>query len=317
MDLYRSIRAVSRASGPEPIDWEAVREAAHAATGPGSIALDETDRTGYRDDVRAARAGVRSVSGIDFDLPPTFQVHNRHHWIDANIETFERMLAPIAERRSVIVPDVARVLNTGSMTVTVSFLARHVLGQYDPLLLTDEPDHGLYFVHPNVVRVADELDVPFDRFRRWIAFHEVAHAAEFGAAPWLPEQLETHLHEMMDALAAGRIDRETFRELDATMTAVEGYAELLMDEAFDQRYDDLRDRIEQRRRNRGPIGSILRRLLGLGIKRRQYERGKAFFDAVRAERGIEATARVWDDPHNLPRWDEYDAPEEWIARVDP
>jgi len=91
--------------------------------------------------------------------------------------------------------DLSRIANTGSMAFTLGFLARNVLGQYDPLLLADEPDadHGLYFVHPNIVAVAASLDVEYPRFRRWIAFHEVTHAAEFGAAPWLPEYLESRV----------------------------------------------------------------------------------------------------------------------------
>ncbi len=38
----------------------------------------------------------------------------------------------------------------------------------------------------------------------------------------------------------------------------------------------------------------MRRLLGLGMKRRQYERGKAFFDTVADARGVAAAGRVWD-----------------------
>ncbi len=317
MNLYRSIRTVTQASGTGPIDWTAVGAAAKDATDPGTLSLSTAEQTGYATDVRDARTRVRAVASIDFDLPDEIQIQNRHHWIDANVSTFQRVMEPLAERGSMVIPDVARVVNTGSMTFALSFLANHVLGQYDPLLLAEGDDHALYFVHPNIRRVAGELDVDYPRFRRWIAFHEVTHAAEFGAAPWLTAHLETRLESGIDAFTRGSLDRDAFRDLDAAMTAVEGYAELLMDEAFDDEYEDLRQKLEARRRGGGPVAYLVRRLLGLGLKRRQYERGKAFFETVVDRRGMTGASAVWERPENLPRHDELDHPGRWIERVDP
>ena len=317
MNLYRSIRTVSQASGTGPIDWTAVGTAAKDATDPGTLSLSTAEQTGYATDVRDARERVRSVASIEFDLPDEIQIQNRHHWIDANVSTFRRVMEPLAERGPMVIPDVARVVNTGSMTFALSFLAKHVLGQYDPLLLAEGDDHALYFVHPNIRRVASELDVDYPRFRRWIAFHEVTHAAEFGAAPWLTAHLETRLEAGIDAFTRGSLDRVAFRELDAAMTAVEGYAELLMDEAFDDEYEDLRQKLEERRRGGGPVAYLVRRLLGLGLKRRQYERGKAFFETVVDRRGMAGASAVWERPENLPRPEELDYPGRWIDRVDP
>ncbi len=318
MNLYRSVRAVAGASGDRAIDWHAAADAAKASTDPGSISLEPDEREGYARDVRDARREVRAVADLSFDVPETVQIQNRHHWIDANVETFRRVMAPV-EAHTGSFPGVARTINTGTMTVLLAFLGRNVLGQYDPLLLAEAPDddHALYFVRPNIRRVADVLEVDYDRFRRWIAFHEVTHAAEFGAAPWLSDHLEERMQEGIDALAEGSFDREAFRELDATMTVVEGYAELLMDHAFDDEYEDLRRKLDERRQGQGPLQGLFRRLLGLGLKRRQYERGKAFFEHVAAVRGLEAAGAVWDGPENLPTHEELDAPGAWIRRVDP
>ena len=311
------MRAVAGASGEGHVDWLAAANAAKASMDPGSLALSADERDGYARDVRAARDQVRAVTGVGFDLPETAQVQNRHHWIDANVETFSRVMKPLEKHSVGLFPDVARTMNTGTMTVMLSVLGRNVLGQYDPLLLADSDDHALYFVHPNIERVADELTVDRDRFRRWIAFHEVAHAAEFGAAPWLSSHLETRVERGVEALARGGIDREAFQELDNAMTAVEGYAELVMDRAFDDEYVDLREKLDERRKGAGPVSRLLRRLLGLGLKRRQYERGKAFFETVADEVGVERAAVVWDTPANLPSEKELDDPHAWIRRVDP
>ncbi|WP_129116459.1 zinc-dependent metalloprotease [Halegenticoccus tardaugens] len=316
MNIYRSVRAVTEASGTGVVDWDAVAEAAKAATDPGSIDLAPEERAGYAADVRDARSRLRSVAAVEFDLPRTIEVQNRHHWIDANIRTFERVMRPIERRGAGVFPDVARVVNTGTMAFMLSFLGNNVLGQYDPLLLAEgDEDHGLYFVRPNIRKVADSLDVDYPRFRRWIAFHEVSHAAEFGAAPWLSSYLEARMEEGVDALAEGSLDRDAFRELDTAMTAVEGYAELLMDRAFDDDYSDLRRKLDARRRGGGPLAQLVRRILGLGLKRRQYERGAAFFEAVADARGVAAASRVWERPENLPTNDELDHPERWLDRV--
>jgi uncharacterized protein (DUF2342 family) len=319
MDLFRSVDAVISASGDGVVDWAAVAEAAKSGTDPGSLDLSAGDREGYATDVREARDRIRDVGGVAFDVPETVSLQNRHHWIDANVDTFRRLIEPMAEELDQpLFPGASRVANTGSMSFSLGFLARHVLGQYDPLLLAEAdggPNHELYFVHPNIERTARELNVDFPRFRRWIAFHEVTHAAEFGAADWLPGYLESRMRDTVTELSASGLNREAFVELDAAMTAVEGYAELLMDRAFDEEYDDLRRKIDARRSGGGPVDQLIRRLLGLGIKRRQYERGADFFRAVADAEGLEAAGRVWDRPENLPTDAEFDDPERWLARV--
>ncbi|AFK20456.1 hypothetical protein E6P09_12875 [Haloferax mediterranei ATCC 33500] len=320
MNLLRSVRAVADASatGSGTIDWDAVAEAAKAATDPGPLNLSAAERAGYAADVRDARDRLRVVADVTFDVPDVAEVQNRHHWIDANVETFRRIMLPFEEHGPILLPGVTRAVNTGTFAFVLSFLGNNVLGQYDPLLLAEgDDDHGLYFVHPNIRRVADSLDVDYPRFRRWIAFHEVSHAAEFGAAPWLSTHLESRMKRGVDALVDGDLDRDAFRELDTAMTAVEGYAELLMDRAFDDDYEDLRRKLDERRQGGGPVAKIARRVLGLGLKRRQYERGAQFFEYVADERGIAAASRVWDHPENLPTDAELDAPERWIARVSP
>ena len=337
MDILRSVRAVAEAEGPGVVDWDRAAAAAKGATEPGSIALSDAERAGYAADVRDARSRLAEVAGIEFDVPDTVEVQNRHHWIDASVGTFRRVMDPIeaaaadpggpdgtfdatpARRGPAFAQDVSRVANTGSMAFALGFLSRNVLGQYDPLLLADEPDadHGLYFVHPNIVAVARTLDVDYPRFRRWIAFHEVTHAAEFGAAPWLPEYLESRVERGVEGMTDRGLDPDAFAELQAAMTAVEGYAEVLMDCAFDGEYADLRRKLDDRRGGGGPVRRLAQRLLGLGLKRRQYERGATFFRHVADERGIEAAGAVWERAENLPTGDELDDPDAWIARVDP
>ena len=314
MDLFRSVQAVADSGGDGIVDWTAVAAAAKAATPSGDLTLSTGEQQGYRTDVRAARDRLRSAGEVEFDLPETIEIQNRHHWIDANINTFRRVVEPLDEQTTMF-PGVSRAINTGTMAVTLGFLGRNVLGQYDPLLLAETDAHSLYFVRPNIQRVARQLDVDYPRFRRWIAFHEVAHAAEFGAAPWLPGYLEARMQAAVTDLTAGTLNREAYRELNTAMTAVEGYAELLMDHAFDEEYVDLRAKLDARRNGGGPFVQLMRRLLGLGLKRQQYERGAEFFEAVADARGLAAASAVWEQPENLPTGEELDNPGQWLHRV--
>jgi uncharacterized protein (DUF2342 family) len=315
VNVFKSVRAVSGATDAAGhVDWRAVAEAAKASTDPGDLSLNDADRAGYAADIRAARNRIRAASGLDFDLPEKIEVHDRHHWIDANVATFRRVFGQFDAAGSPALTAPSRVVNTAALAVGLGFLARHVLGQYDPRPFRDG-GHALYVVHPNLVRAAESLGVNRDRFRRWIAFHEVAHAAEFAAAPWLADYVESRIERSVEALSDGRMDRTAFAELDATMTAVEGYAELVMDRAFDDETEDLRARLDARRNAGGPVTRLLRRALGLGVKREQYERGAAFFTAVADARGLRAAGRVWDQPENLPTEDELDNPSRWLARV--
>ena len=69
----------------------------------------------------------------------------------------------------------------------------------------------------------------------------------------------------------------------ATMTVVEGYAEHVMDavgDELDPGYAELRRRLDRDRERRGPLDSLVSKLLGLEMKMAQYKRGKAFADEV-------------------------------------
>jgi len=159
MGIYHSVRAVTGASGDRPIDWAAVAEAGKASVDPGGLDMSPAERQGFADDTRAARDRVREVTTIDFDLPERVEIQNRHHWLDANVETFRRVMRPLEEQVDAS-PGLARMVNTGSMAFALGFLSNHVLGQYDPLLLADGDNHALYYVRPNIQRVAEMLDVP-------------------------------------------------------------------------------------------------------------------------------------------------------------
>jgi uncharacterized protein (DUF2342 family) len=56
-------------------------------------------------------------------------------------------------------------------------------------------------------------------------------------------------------------------------------------------------------------------LLGLELKLRQYQEGRAFCDAVVAAGGTSTLALAWSSPEALPSAAELAEPSRWIARV--
>jgi coenzyme F420 biosynthesis associated uncharacterized protein len=203
----------SRTGSTEPpplIDWRTARDI--AVTMSRDEALPMADRRKLDAEYRALVARcVPIVSEYTGDLLPdaperTF-AFDRVDWVNANIDGFERMFAPLeglnllgdAANRS-IAGQMFGTLNQKVLSAEVGlllgYLARKVLGQYDLTLLGREPlgPGRLYYVEPNIKAAEHTLGLPRDEFRMWLALHETTHAFEFEAHPWLRD----HFNDMLE-----------------------------------------------------------------------------------------------------------------------
>lgn len=234
--------------------------------------------------------------------------------------------------------------------------SRRVLGQYEFPLLGPEREPRLLFVAPNVADARRSLGGEELAVLRWIALHEVTHAVHFASAPWLRTHLGSLLTELLEGsrltlrpaevvAGARRLvgtdprrliselrasdpltllsppdSRHLLQTTQATMAAVEGYAEHVMDAAAPMLGEDvgaLRAAMERRRDERPPLARLLSWLLGLELKLRQYRDGKRFCDAIVERAGIEVLNLAWGGPETLPTLPELDHPEAWLERVAP
>jgi uncharacterized protein (DUF2342 family) len=134
------------------------------------------------------------------------------------------------------------------------------------------------------------------------------------------------LRELADRARRGELLRLTLGEdrwqlvekMQATMSLIEGHAEHTMDAVGAEALPSLprlRAALNRRRESRGLPWRVFERLLGLELKMKQYEVGKRFCDAVVAEGGPEALARVWIGPEQLPSTEELESPGLWLART--
>jgi coenzyme F420 biosynthesis associated uncharacterized protein len=233
--------------------------------------------------------------------------------------------------------------------VVVGYLSRRVLGQYELVILDPEAPSRLLFVGPNL----DEASAAFgeDDLLTWVALHEVTHALQFAGVPWLRDHLAGLLREMLaslevsidpsrllrlpsrddlrslvDTVAQGGLielvttpaQRETLDRVQATMAVLEGHAEHVMDAVGAELVPSLprlRAAMDRRRASASAPARLLQRLLGLEMKMRQYQLGKAFCDGVVEREGVEALNRVWEAPGMLPTLAELEDPDSWLART--
>ncbi|MFC0626969.1 zinc-dependent metalloprotease [Kribbella deserti] len=209
----------------------------------------------------------------------------------------------------------------------------------------------LLLVAPNVVHVETELQVDPRDFRLWVCLHEETHRVQFTAVPWLRDHLRAEISLFLDQAelepsAYAAMFREAIQKLarsargeeevslvdllqspeqkavldrlTAVMSLLEGHADFVMDgvgPAVIPTVDVIRGKFNGRRAGGGLLDQLLRRLLGLDAKMRQYRDGAAFVRRVVDRVGMEGFNRVWTGPNTLPTKAEIADPDAWITRV--
>jgi coenzyme F420 biosynthesis associated uncharacterized protein len=209
----------------------------------------------------------------------------------------------------------------------------------------------LLLVAPNVVHVERELGVNPRDFRLWVCLHEETHRVQFTAVPWLRthllgeisgllESAEVDPHKLAGLMRDGieRIGRmvkgdeevslldvlqtpeqkATVERITAIMSLLEGHADVVMDgvgPSVVPSVETIRTKFETRRSSAGPVDQMLRRLLGLDAKLRQYRDGAVFVRGAVDKVGMEGFNAVWDQPENLPSRAEITDPGAWVRRV--
>jgi coenzyme F420 biosynthesis associated uncharacterized protein len=334
-------------------EWVASLVAGKPARSPALPALGELAHSSERRvcEYTGLKVGER--------LPPPLAV-DRREWIRANLDSMRPMLDPLTEKVGAGVGALGAPLRRGLgylMAVEVGgltgMLSQRVLGQYELSLLEPGTPARLLFVAPNLEEATRALDADREELLAWVAFHEVTHAVQFSAVPWLREHVGSLLRSLLDTidvgvnparlarlptgedvrhviaaaragelitLVAGPERRALIDRIQATMAVIEGYAEHVMDAVGEDVLPSLgrlRAGLNRRRRERPALLRVIERLLGFELKLRQYEEGRRFCDAVVSAGGIETLNRVWSEPSALPDLAELRDPERWLGRAGP
>jgi coenzyme F420 biosynthesis associated uncharacterized protein len=298
---------------------------------------------------------VARTAGLTAPSADNTAVVDRPQWIESNVAGLSRVVAPLGEALADRgTPNAARVaggkLSGAQLGAALGWMSGKVLGQYE---VFDGMGDGprLLLVAPNIVAAERTMDVPAEEFRLWVCLHEEAHRVQFGATPWLAEYFSAEVTTFLMAsdVSAGEAmkrlvvlvrtlmriiagdeeasiveaaqndaQRDVFERLSALMALLEGHAEWVMDAVGPEVLPSLprlRERMEQRRSNPSQADGLLRRLLGMDAKLRQYTSGRVFVDGVVAAVGVAGFNRIWESPDTLPTLAEISDPAGWVSRV--
>jgi coenzyme F420 biosynthesis associated uncharacterized protein len=336
-----------RAQPARLIDWERVEQIALARSGetadlPPDAGRDQTYRQIAADlEPQLAQALGPGAAAPGTRVYPGLIAVGRRQWVRFNIRIFRQMFEPI-EGLQQLIPG-SLILSFGQRSLTrylglmLGLLSRRVLGQYDPVLLGREPveTSSLILVEPNVQAWAHKDKLPVDELRRWLAMHEMTHAWEFRAHPWLQDYLEGLLKQVLvgrlgDGRRPTRIELirtltigvgqqwKAIAKLQAVMSLLEGYSNLVMNDVGRRELPHfalLEGAYRRRQEQRTPLERAFLRLTGLEMKMRQYVIGEKFCREVRDAGGQELLSRVWEGPDLLPTMAEIQRPQLFIERA--
>jgi len=288
---------------------------------------------------------VTAYTGLTPAQPlPSPEGIDRREWVSANTGAMRTLLDPV----------LTRAQQARKLGLVLGYLAQRVMGQYELVLLdeaTDPSPPRLLFVLPNLGQAVRSFGAREEEFVTWVALHEVTHAVQFSAVQWLHGHLAGLVSKLLESaqlrvererrprmpsaaelLDAGRAvrrgdlisivatadERHTIDRVQATMAVIEGHAEHVMDAVAPDllpSLTQLRAALDRRRHSQSATSRLLARLLGMDLKLRQYEQGKAFFDAIVGAAGDEAMQLAFSGPEALPSLAELTDPAAWMRRT--
>ncbi|WP_308663057.1 zinc-dependent metalloprotease [uncultured Actinobaculum sp.] len=279
---------------------KAARSLAGTIAGRGPAAPLGTARQMNADLIEGAQRAVRlvpRVAHLDVDLSGVaLGAVSREGWLDEAAPGIERMFGDVSELGSnPVIP------------VGFSFVARSILGQYEPYA------KRLTLVAPNIYAFEAEYDLNRRDVSLWVAAHELTHAAQFEAAPWLKEELRGFIGKVVNDGASD------LAPINALMSVLEGHAEYVMNELpsaeLPTRRQLERAIAAKREAKAKKKGARLREATGIAQKARQYSQGKEFVRGAIEAAGVENFNHIWHSRENFPTPAELAAPEEWVRRV--
>jgi coenzyme F420 biosynthesis associated uncharacterized protein len=263
--------APAAAPAPEPVDWPTARRVARVVARRDALAdsyLAGSLERDFADVTTEAEALVGDFTGLHAPGSARAAVLDRGEWVDANVESMRRLLAPLTQRlgerlASSPVAPIGRYVTGTEVGVLLGYLSQRVLGQYDLLVPEDAEGErdAVYYVGSNVLSLEKRFAFRPRDFRLWIAIHEVTHRAQFTGVPWLkgyflslvertlgivdpdPKALVNALRRAADELRRGRnpLDdggivglfaspeqRSVLNEVQALMSLLEGHGNFVM-----------------------------------------------------------------------------------------
>jgi len=249
------------------VDWELARRIAHRVANRqplppnynrGAMERDFEVFTATAEELVTAETGLHSTTGA-----ARGRVTDRVGWVDANINSFKRLLQPLADKIAQAAEEAAakksarkpagktskiasdfsskfsvpavQKLTALEVGVMLGWMSARVLGQYDLLIVESESDELnsprpqdqdiVYYVAPNIAALEWRHGFPPDEFRLWIALHEVTHRVQFTGVPWLKDHFLSLVEDSMTITDPKRLAAAVRQVVQARKEGEDPFAE--------------------------------------------------------------------------------------------
>ncbi len=368
--IYRSLRQAFQ-GGSDLLDWAQAGEIAILVAQSDSANIDPPGpqvQADFEAMMERSEELVRDYSHLKNREPVgPLLVFNRPDWIETNLGSFKLIFEPLAESYEKALKRVeeqrrrplgfgrrlTRGILTAQLGMVIGYLARNVLGQFDLGLPRLEDSGKLYIVYPNLMKAEEKMRLVEQDFRLWITLHEVTHAFEFAANPWLREYMKSLMaryfksislrleemslrirpQELRDSRRLNEIinqgglmsivhspeQRQILSEIQAFMSLIEGYSNLMMDMVGKEiipSFDEMSIAFRHRRDSKSGAERFVERMLGFDLKLQQYQVGELFCKEVVEKKGLDFLNLAWKREENLPNGDEIRNAFQWIERIE-
>jgi coenzyme F420 biosynthesis associated uncharacterized protein len=344
IDWKRAARVAKRVSGSDPF-----ADSYHGA----SLQTDFAELTAQAEELVAVETGLRSLSGPAKAKVATREEWVDAN-IRSFQRLFAPMTKKLNDRLTGRMAPAARAIAGAEVGTLLGWMSKRVLGQYDLMIAPDEnPEQQdmVYYVGPNVLSLEKRYGFAPREFRLWLALHEVTHRAQFTGVPWMRQHYLDLVTTTIDSadpdpkrfvealkratelmrkkqnpleeggimnLLASPEQKVAIEAVGGLMSLLEGHGDVTMDRAGGghvpsaERFSRV---LSQRRAEVTGMAKVIRQLLGIEAKMKQYEQGEAFIHHVERERGVGFIDHAWTSSVHLPTLPEIREPQRWIERM--
>ena len=375
--MVAQMQRLMAAGGDGGVNWEMAHELARQqAVVGGDPSLGASEIRTVTDAFSVAELWLDAVT----DLPPAAapaRAWSRAEWVEATLPTWRTLTEPIATSLATALAgalgtsvgqwapegesgeqplDVGSMVHSLGQTVfglqvgqAVGTLAREVFGATDiglPLLATPAP----VLVPRNVSEFGEDLEVPVDEVRLFLALREAAAVRLLTHVPWLrahllgaveayargitidTAQLEEAVRSVdvtdpaaiQEALSGGVFGPQTtptqraaLDRLETSLALVEGWVDEVSAAAAMPHLPhvaQLREMLRRWRAAGGPAEQTLSTLVGLQLRPRRLRDAATLWAAIAAERGQSGRDAVWTHPDLMPTAADLDDPAGYAGR---
>ena len=371
--LFREIqRILSSSEGPVNLEIGRQVAVALATEGMSDTNVGPDKARALQQVVGDAERLVAGYTRMTFDEPLQAEAVGRAAWVDGTLKSWRWLLehlgghftAELTRSQSEsaagegemdamqgAMGQIAPLLIGVQAGTLIGHLARAALGRYD-WPIPREDSGKLFFVLPNLEKLASEYSLKEETVIAWMGVHETARHIVLTSQPWIGRYLRSLLLEVVDATEIDMSDlerklmelqtkgmeglqdgmgsqnqlpvvsterhRKALERLKAFVAALEGYGahveKAVTTELFEGA-ERVREGVARFRAGHGDADAMLGSVLGIGIERELEDSGATFCAAITSLHGLPSLNKVWDAPDNLPTLAEIKDPFAWMERV--